>query len=904
MRDDESRPRKLLPHYRPGPSEAVDLEIQHHLEERVDRLVAAGMSPDEARQEAERSFGDVGRVERELHTVAKETKLRAAVAGALEAPFQDLRLALRALRRSPGFASVVILTLALGIGANTAIFSVVNGVLLKPLPYQDPDGLVAVTPYFRGAPVETWNGLYALFKEESRTLERFGIGVLAREMPVNDRDPEQMGVAYVSSGLFETLGVQPLMGRWPAEDDGDDIALLSYGRWSGRYGADPGILGQTILANGVERTIVGVMPRGFDVPSGLYSPTLETGLWLAAPEPRYNPEAGPAELYGATGSVTARLRPGVSTVVASQELTSLFWGFLERMPAGINPLTVDNTTLLVRPLERLVVTEDVARTLWILLGTVGFVLLIACANVANLFLVRTEGRGREMAVRTALGASRGRLGRHFLAESTLLASAGGLLGLWLAWVAMRVLLSVEPAGLPRVDEVGIDAAALGVTVGVSLMTALLFGAISAMRTAPSMVSSLGRSGRGSTASRSRFRARNALVVSQVAFALVLLVGAGLMARSFWHLLQVDPGFEPAGVLTFQIMTPEGGAYSISDSRLLHTQLVDRMEALPGVERVGTAGHLVLTGRFGVGDGDVASERTWPDQQAPARSVLNVNVGPGYFEALGIPLLAGRAFETADSEQQSGVFVLSASLAGHLFPGEDPLGERVGVVGFGEPTWRTVVGVVGDVSLFSLEGDADREGPEVLYVPHHVFGGRRVREMTFVVLGAVPPLDLVEGVREVVRSVDPTLAVAHIQTMEAVVADSSAETAFTMILLAIAALVALLMASMGIYAVLAYVVGQRTSEIGVRMALGARASEVSGMVVRQGGKVVLIGLAIGLVGALVLTRVMEAILFDVSPTDPVTYVGVTAFLLAIGLLATYLPARRAAGVDPVEALRAD
>jgi len=250
----------------------------------------------------------------------------------LEAFFQDLRLALRALRRSPGFASVVILTLALGIGANTAIFSVVNAVLLKPLPYQDPDGLVAVTPYWGGAPVETPDGLYALFKEESRTLERFGIGVLAREMPVNDRDPEQMGVAYVSRGLFETLGVQPLMGRWPAEDEGDDIALLSYERWSGRYGADPGILGQTILANGVERTIVGVMPRGFDVPSGLYAPTLETGLWLAAPEPRYNPEAGSAELYGASGSVTARLRPGVSTAVASEELRSLFWGFLERMP--------------------------------------------------------------------------------------------------------------------------------------------------------------------------------------------------------------------------------------------------------------------------------------------------------------------------------------------------------------------------------------------------------------------------------------------------------------------------------------------------------------------------------------------------------------------------------------------
>ena len=831
--------------------------------------------------------------------------MKAAVAGALEAFFQDLPLALRALRRSPDFASVVILTLAVGIGANTAIFSVVNAVLLKPLPYQDADGLVAVIPYFRGVPTGIQNGLYALFKEESRTLERFGIGVLAREMPVNDRDPEQMGVASVSRGLFETLGVQPLMGRWPTEDEGDDIALLSYERWSGRYGADPGVLGQTILVNGVERTIVGVMPRGFDVLSRRSSPTLETGLWLAFPEPRYNPEAGLAELYGRGGSVRARLRPGVSTAVASEELRSLFWAFIERMPAGVGPITtVDNSTLLVRPLERLVVTEDVRRTLWIVLGTVGFVLLIACANLGNLFLVRAEGRGPEMAVRTALGASRGRLGKHFLAESTLLAGAGGLLGLCLAWVGVRVLLWVDPAELPRIHEVGIDAAVMAVTVGVSSIAALLFGVISALRPVPSMASALGRNGRGSTASRSRFRARNALVVSQVAFALVLLVGAGLMARSFWNLLQVDPGFEPAGVLTFQIMTPEGGAYSIiEDSRLLHTQLVDRMEALPGVERVGTAGHLVLTRQSGVLYGDLASERTWRDRSVPANAV---NVGPGYFEALGIPLLAGRTFEPTDIEERNARFVvLSASLAEHLFPREDAVGERVGLAGFGgEPAWRTVVGVVGDVNLFSLEGDADREWPEVFYMPHRATMGRNIREMTFVVLGAVPPLDLVEGVREVVRSVDPTLAVAHVQTMEAVVADSGAEMAFTMILLAIAALVALLMASMGIYGVLAYLVGRRTGEIGVRMALGARASDVSRMVVRQGCKVVLIGLAIGLVGALVLTRLMEAILFNVSPTDPGTYAGVTAFLLAIGLLATYLPARRAAGVDPVEALRAD
>ena len=816
---------------------------------------------------------------------------------------QDLRLALRALRRSRGFTAAALLTLALGIGANTAIFSVVNGVLLKPLPYPEPDRLVFLGIYNAGGDGSPWaisRGMYAVFRRESQTLENFGFAFSTREVPVEGEEPQQLQVARVTASLFETLRVPPLLGRWIAEeDDPNAVAVLSHDLWSNHYGSDRQIVGNTIVVDGRGRTVVGVMPPGFSFP------TAETEVWTGYVVSDNTSNFGGFD-WPEYSAAVARLRPGVSRTAAEAELNALRLSIPALFPDSRMAENPDNWPVLVWPLsEREVFHID--QTLWIVLGSMGFVLLVACANVANLFLVRAAARHRERAVRTALGASRGRLARHFLAESWLLAGVGGLIGVGLAWTGVRILIRAGPAVLPRLNEVGIDTTVLAFTAGISLLAALVFGAIAAFRPVPNVVSSLRDSSPRTTAGRSGIRGRNVLIVSQVAFALVLLVGAGLMTRSFWQLLQVHPGFEARNVLTFEISVPAGQRYRYSEVAPLHRELLDRIAAIPGVEHAGASTCLPLSGRKDNGCGGTAwaIEEDWPNETSRTG---NSTVSPGYFRALGIPVLAGRGLEPADLDEGNPVVLVSASLAEGLFPGEDPLGKRVAnILRPGDPYWYRIVGVVGDVKYHSLT-DGQPHVPcyadcAMVYGPLPSDLGN-ARTMRFLLRTATPPLGLVEEVRTAVQSIDPMLAVARVQTMEEIVGDSGAQMAFTMVLLAIAAAMALSLGSIGIYGVLSYVVGQRTSEIGIRMALGARAAEVSRMVVRQGGTVVLIGLAIGLIGAFALTRVMEAILFNVSPTDPATYVVVTVFLLAIGLMATYLPARRAAEVDPVEALRAD
>ncbi|MCH6553617.1 MAG: ABC transporter permease [Acidobacteria bacterium] len=581
----------------------LDEELRFHLERQTAENIKAGMSPAEAHRAARLELGGVEQVKQKVREVG--------MGRILEELWQDVRFGIRMLARNPGFTAVAVLTLALGIGANTAIFSMVNGVLLRSLPYQQGDRLIVLRQQQPGAKIV--NLPFSVkeildYREQNQTLDEVVEHHIMEFTLLGRGEPQQVLTGVVSANFFDVLGLKPLLGRTflPGEDElgTEPILVLTYEYWQGKQGGDPDIVGKTFELNGNMHTVVGVLPPvpQYPAPMDVYMPTSHC--------PTRSRQSFIENRTRRMMRVFGRLKPGVTPEQAQSDVAVIAQRLRQDYP-DVYPEPAGYTAVST-PLK-MELTKQARPTLLILMGTVGLVLLIACANVANLFLVRAEGREPEMAVRSALGASRGRLARYFLAEIMLLAGACGLLGLWLAWVGVRVLLSVEPAELPRLDEVGIDAAALGVTVGVSLIATLLFGAISALRPAPSMVSSLGRSGRGSTASRSRFRARNALVVSQVAFALVLLVGAGLMARSFWHLLQVDPGFEPAGVLTFQIMTPEGGAYSMSDTRLLHAQLVDRMEVLPGVERVGTAGHLVLTRRFGVGDGDVASERTWPDQ---------------------------------------------------------------------------------------------------------------------------------------------------------------------------------------------------------------------------------------------------------------------------------------------------
>ncbi|MEE8146366.1 MAG: ABC transporter permease, partial [Longimicrobiales bacterium] len=621
----------------------------------------------------------------------------------------DLRFAIKSLRKSPGFTAAALLTLALGIGANTAIFSVVNGVLLKPLPYPEPDRLVVLGRDVSGTYIPTAaEAVYAFFQRESRTLERFGWSRTPFEVAINDEAPEQLTATGVTSSLFETLDVPPLMGRWVSEDDErNETVVLSHSLWSGHYGSDPGIVGKTIVVNGAALTVVGVMPRDFSLPTLGMSAVTEARLWFGR-EARNDARmsGGPGRSMG-----IARLRPGVSLSDAEAELNRLIPTIGELYPDDTGAQRYAGLPVIVWPLNKGAVYR-VEQTLWIVLGGVGFVLLIACANVANLFLVRADGRRREVAVRTALGAGRTRLARLFLAESAVLAGAGGLMGLGLAWMASRVLVRLGPASLPRLGDVGMDPSVLAFCVAISLLAVLLFGAIAAFRPLPSLVAALKDGTRGSTEGRSRFRARHVLVVSQVALALILLVGAGLMSRSFWNLLQVDPGFEAKNLLTFELRVPGGERYPNSAVVPLHEALLERIEAIPAVVSAGATSHLTIA-RTRLTAQQFASEATWP--QRPQQVVVgpidggdNVTASPGYFRTMGIPLLRGRTFEPADQAADIGVrgrpvVVISQSMAERMFPGEDPIGQRMARKRDREPNWLTVVGVVGDMPFRGLTG---------------------------------------------------------------------------------------------------------------------------------------------------------------------------------------------------------
>ncbi len=833
----------------------------------------------------------------------------------LDALRQDLTFGLRAFRKSPGFAAVVVLTLSLGIGATTAIFSVVRGVILKPLPYPESHRLVWLTHSIPGLPGVTTNrqsvspGLYHQYRTLSRSLEDVALYRVLEGSLAGDGEPERVYAIMATHSMFQMLGVPPLIGRWfgqadvePPPDPNEErqgMVVLSHGLWARRYGSDPSILGRTITVNEFAVEVIGVMPPDFAFPSP------DAQLWF--PWGMRNPPRGFGGFSGIRG--VGRLKPGVSPERAEVDLNSLIPGTLEAFPGEFAERLVNDGRLQahVEPLKDHLVGE-VTQTLWIVLGTVAFVLLIACANVANLFLVRADARQREMAVRTALGAGHRRLARHCLAESILMAGVGGLLGLGLAIVGVRALVRLGPVSLPRLHEVGMDMSALAFTAAISILAGISFGLIAAFRPTGAMLASLKESTRGSTSGRGQFRTRHVLVMSQVAFALVLLVGSGLMIRSFWHLKNVDPGFDARSVLTFELRATR--AFEGRDGVVeFHEQLLDRLMGLPGVQAAGGVTCLPLRG---VVSGCNARTTLIEEGFASATSELGpairtVTVTPGYFETMRIPLMAGTTVERPERDSLGANVVVSAALARDYWPREDPIGKRVFPTvapGISPPRWYTIVGVVGDVNYFNLTDDRDGEWGRLLYFPDGARGSPGSRAMTIVMRTATPPLELVEAVRNTVRSLDANVPVAHIQTMEGVMSSARAQMAFTMVLLAIAGMVALALESIGIYGVLAYVVSQRTSEIGIRMALGARPADVRHMIMRQGGAVVLVGLGIGLAGAFTLTRVMEAVLFNVSPTDPATYIGVSIGLLAIALLATYVPARKAAGANPADALRVE
>lgn len=803
----------------------------------------------------------------------------------------------RKLLRSPGFTLVCVMTLAVGIGANTAIFSVVNSVLIQPLPYPDQEELVLVAHTAPGLGLEEFeqsDASYFLYKEHNRVFKDIGLMDAAQVTLTGGDEPERLDAASVTSEIFSMLGAVPIVGRLFAESDNQpdapQVAILNHGLWQRRYGSDPSVVGRTIIVNGVSREVVGVLSAGFYLPQG------DAVLYLPFLLDRANANPGSFNYDG-----LARLADGVSAEEAASDLRRIIPLMPEEFPGELSLGMLEQAQFgpLIKPLKTHVVGE-VERVLWVLLGTVGLVLLIACANVANLFLVRAESRQREVAVRTAMGAGRGHLVRDVLGESVALGILGGAVGLALAYVGIRVLVGVGPENLPRMNEIGVDRWVLGYTVFISLAAGLLFGAFPLLKyRRPELVPALKEGGRGSSAGRERHRARNVLVVSQMALALILLVGSGLMLRSFQALRSVDPGFEPEGVLTVRISLPLAEYQDVDGVLAFHDQLRDRISALSGVVSVGAS--------TGIPMGDNQSHNgTWfedfPLQPDAVPAILTTNrVTEGYFETMGIELASGRYIDRFDKLDRTGVLVVNRALAEQYWPGGSPIGRRLTQYGPGQP-WKTIVGVVDDVRI----DGADQDVPPTVYFPViDVFDSGEegvVRTLTYVIRSAGLPSALLPSVREAIWAMDPNLPLAQVRTMEEVVGRSMVRTSFTMLLLGIAAVVALILGTVGIYGVISYVVSQRTREIGVRIAVGAGTEDVSRMVLGQGFVLAGIGIGLGLLGAVAITRVMEALLFGVSATDPLTYGAVSLLLTLVALAACYFPARRAARIDPVEALR--
>ncbi len=816
---------------------------------------------------------------------------------------QEIRQVLRKLVRAPLFTLTTVGTLALGIGANAAIFSIVNGVLLKPLPFENSEELVGVWHTAPGLGFDQINSSPALhftYRDENRVFEDVGHWD-NRQVSVTGLDePEQMRAMYMTASVLPLLRVQPAIGRRFTEEDDSpgtpETIMLSHAYWQTQFGSDPGVLGSTLRVNGVPREVIGVLPPGFDMPR------TEASIYLPF---RWN--RAETQMGNFSFQAIARLSPGATIEQANADVARMIPLSVEQFPGGITVGMLEEAGFgpNVHTLKEDFV-GDVGQVLWVLLGTVGMVLLIACANVANLFLVRAEGRQQEMAVRTAMGAAGGRIARQFLMESLTLGLLGGVGGLMLAFVGVEALVALGPESLPRLNEISLEPVVLLFTFGVSLLSGLLFGLFPVVRFRGSnLVASLKEGGRGGSAGKQTHRARNALVVAQVALALVLLTGSGLMIRSFQALRNVNPGFErPEEVLTFRVTVPTAEVEDNEQVALVYEQILTNLERIPGVTSVGASYSLPM-------DDYDSSDALWvedipvvPDQ-IPAIRRFKWIAGD-YFETMENPLLAGRTITWADIHDRAPVAVVTENFAREYW--DDPasaLSERIGSGDPSDLSWREIVGVVGNVHDDGLSEDPTL----VVYWPmamNDFYGGDGAfvqRAMAFAVRTSRPsPSTLLPEARQAVWSVNGNLPLANVQSLQDILDGSLARTSFTLIMLAIAAAVALILGVVGIYGVISYIVSQRTREIGVRMALGADQSDVSRMVLRQGMILAGSGLVVGLLAAAGLTRLMGSLLYGVEATDPVTFATVAALLGGVALLASYLPALRAARTDPVEALR--
>jgi putative ABC transport system permease protein len=909
MRDWAGHVRSRLTSLRLSPAredEIVD-ELSQHLEDRWRELVAGGTPEDDATRLALTEFREGNLLAQYMATLQQAQVPAAITPGAptergLRGVSQDVRYAMRMLRRQPAFSLTAILTLALGIGATTAMFSVVNGVVIKPLPYPDSEKVVTVgvsavfgTERNRGFPLAP--RMFASYAENGRSFQAFGLFNTIEATVTGLGSPEHTNVLQVTRGVLTALGVQPVLGRWFSADDdrpgAPDTVILSHGYWQRRFGGDPDIIGRAITIASRSSEVIGVMPAGFSL----------RGASAALIVPfRFDPDQPPA---GFCCMGVARLEPGATLAQANADVARMVdvWKRLENRPQ------LDDLKLgpAVRPLKDDVVGDDVRRVLWVLLGTIGIVLLIACANVANLLLVRAQGRGQELAVRTALGAGWRHVARLLMVESLTLGLLGGLMGLALAYSGLRALVAMAPENLPRLNEITIDTSVLAVTAVISIASGFMFGLIPLARivrskSASSLVELVRGGGRSASAGRSQHRVQNALVVVQVALALVLLISSGLMIRTFQNVRNVQPGFtDPATVQSVRVLVP---AVDVPEpERVIRVQqdILERLTAISGVTSAAFIDQVPME-EFGQSAIVAAEGQDYgPNGLPPIRTIKLMS--PGALGTLGTPLLAGRDFTWEELHNQRNVAMVSESFArAEWSTVEGALGKRVRV-GTSQ-TWQEVIAVVTDV----YDDGADRPAPHIVYWParvhDYVAGTLLPRSVNFAMRSERAGTEaFVREIRQAVAEVMPGLPVFQIRTLREVYDLSMAGTAFSLVLLGIAGAMALLLGIVGLYGVLAYAVMHRQREVGIRLALGARPGAVTGMFMYRGLVLSGIGIAIGVVAAAGITRWMSALLFGVTPVDAATFVAAASVLVIAALAASYIPARRAAAVDPVHTLTA-
>jgi predicted permease len=841
----------------------------------IEDNLRAGLSPEEARRRALIKLGGV--------TLTQELHREQGGLPMLETLFQDIRFGLRMLRKNPGFTLIAVLTLSLGIGAITAIFSVVNAVLLKPLPYAEPDRLAMLWTDDPKSAIHEEGTSYPTFLDWRTQSQSFAeMAICSRDNPViltGKDEPERVMAEYVSANLFPLLAVKPVLGRTftPAdEQQRERVAVLSYGLWQRRFGGSPDIIGKTVEINSRNTQVIGVMPAGF------FFPVNETQLWEPVTSARYW-ERSLAERSSDNWRVVGRLKPDATFRQAQTEMDLIGQRLTKAYPNMDDEFAGFGVN--VTPMLDQITGKNLQAGLWVLLGAAAFVLLIACANVANLTLTRSATRRREFAVRVALGAGRARLVRQLLTESLLLALAGGTLGCLLAAWGVGLLVKFAPSGIPRFSEISLDTRVLVFAFALSLLNALLFGLLPAWRSAQTDPHEALKEGGRSATTGSR-RASNLLIVTEFALAVVLLIGAGLMARSFLRLQSVSPGFKPDGVLLARVSLSQATTRTAAQREAVFQQILMRIAMLPGVQATGAIEDLFMRRNP---DSSVLIEGRPPVSKQTTGPLIKEYVSPGFFQAVSAPLLKGRFF-AAQEGSSARLAIINETLARRLFPSEDPIGQRLQANG----EWQSIVGVVGDMRRQSLE----RQPVSEVYLPG------ATGNMDLVVRVQSDALQQAAAVREAIRSVEKTATVYNVTTVEQRLEELGGQRRFQTWLFNLFAMLALGLAAIGIYGVLSYSVAQRRQEIGVRIALGAQVRDVMKLVIGQGLTLALIGTALGLGASLGLTRLMSGLLFGVSATDPLTFSVIALLLAFVALAACWIPARRATKVNPMIALRCE